>query len=125
MVFCFAVLSMQLVSAQEQPAPNQNPDFMVSRARYMGMADSINSWHSTTPQETYKAIDYLADKKEARDLRRAYRQERARTGGWYNYNNGYRYPAYNNYPYLRNDLWWNILPWALAPGYHWHPYRRW
>src|SRR5262245_22973781 len=91
--------------------PNQNPNYMVSQVKYEAMADSINAWHGTTPQETYKAIDWMADRKEARDQRRAFRRElrltRARYGWYYNdyrYYNGYSsyYPGYSrdyNYSY--------------------------
>jgi hypothetical protein len=82
-------------SAQESLAMNQNPRFDESRSRYMKVADSINGWHSTTLQETYKAIDYMADRAEARMNRQAFRRqlrlERARNGyGWIDpYNPGY------------------------------------
>ena len=39
---------------------DQNPDYMISQVKYLGMADSLNALHGTTPQETYKAIDTLA-----------------------------------------------------------------
>jgi hypothetical protein len=130
-------------TAQNSLASDQNPNYMVSQARYMKMADSINAWHSTTPQETYKAIDYLEDKREARADRKAWRHElrmeRARYGGWYNdgynnYNNGY----YNNYSYPYNsynsgyyynrfggyrnnfgNYFWNTLPLAATAGLWW------
>src|SRR5687767_7841290 len=82
------VVSAFTGTAQNSLAPDQNPNYMVSQARYMKMADSINSWHGTTPQETYKAIDYLEDKRELRATRKAWRRElrmeRARSGNWYN-----------------------------------------
>ncbi len=56
-------------------APDQNPDYMVSQAKYMGMADSLNALHGTTPQETYKAIDWMADRQARRDERRAFRRQ--------------------------------------------------
>ena len=108
----------------------QNPSFMVSQARYMKMADSINSWHGTTLQETYKAIDYLEDKRELRANRRAWRRElrmeRARNSGWYNgYYNDYNYYPYNNY-YNRswggnrwNNYAWSALPLAASIGWWW------
>jgi hypothetical protein len=83
--------------AQESLALNQNPRFEESRSRYMMMADSINGLHSTTLQETYKAIDYMADRAEARMNRQAFRRElrleRARNGyGWVDP----YYPVYGN-----------------------------
>jgi hypothetical protein len=124
-------------TAQTSLAPDQNPNYMVSQARYMKMADSVNSWHSTTPQETYKAIDYLEDKREARANRKAWRRElrmeRARNSGWYNngYYNDYYYPYNNNYnrgsyysrPWGYRNNWnnylWNSLPLAATVGLWW------
>ena len=83
----------QSATAQATLAAGQNPRYEQSREKYMKTADSINSWHSTTSQETYKAIDYLADKAEAREQRRAFRRElrleRARYG--YGWNDDYGY----------------------------------
>src|SRR4051812_48181998 len=80
-------------SMSQTTVEDQNPNYMISQAKYTAMADSINSWHSTTPQETYKAIDWLADRREARDQRRAFRRElrleRARYGWSYNDYNDY------------------------------------
>ncbi|MEI9808408.1 MAG: hypothetical protein WDO16_11365 [Bacteroidota bacterium] len=65
------------VSGQSQPAlaPDQNPNFAVSRDKYMKIADSLNAWHRTTLQENYKAIDWLVDRKEARADRREFRRQ--------------------------------------------------
>lgn len=82
--------------AQTELAPDQNPNFAVSRDKYMKIADSLNEWHSTTIQDRYKAIDWLADRKEARDQRQAFhrrlRLERA---------SGYGYPYYSDSYYHR------------------------
>ena len=125
-------------NAQTALVADQNPNYMASQARYMKMADSINSWHSTTPQETYKAIDYLEDKREMRatrkEWRRELRMERARNSGWYynggyngysypynNYNSGYYYGNGNGYGYRRNwnNSLWNAVPLAATLGYWW------
>ena len=88
-------------------APDQNPNFAVSRNKYMKIADSLNTWHSTTLQENYKAIDWLADRKEARADRREFRQqlrlERARWGNDYYYDNYDYYPSYRNRGGYYND----------------------
>jgi hypothetical protein len=110
--------------AQTDLAHDQNPNYAVSRSKYMQIADSLNEWHSTTQHNIYKAIDWLADRKEARadrrEFRRQLRMERARwdydyyNGGYYsgnyyyrNSNNRYRY---NNYNYRRNRS-FGISPW--------------
>jgi hypothetical protein len=88
-------------------APDQNPNFAISRDKYMKMADSLNAWHSTTLQENYKAIDWLADREEARadrrEFRRQLRLERARWGNDYYYDNNYDYyPSYRGQYYNNN-----------------------
>ncbi|WP_205508169.1 hypothetical protein [Longitalea arenae] len=122
LLLSLAILIATWGMSQTTLAPDQNPDYMVSQAKYVSMADSINSWHGTTPQETYKAIDWMADRQAAREQRRAFRRElrmeRARNGyGWYYNEYGYNYPGYSRgygyyYPvYSRNY------------GYYYHPYR--
>jgi hypothetical protein len=83
--------------AQTTLAPDQNPNFAVSRDKYMKIADSLNAWHSTTLQENYKAIDWLEDRREARADRREFRQQlRMERARW---DNDYYYDNYNDYPY--------------------------
>lgn len=110
---CFAQLDL---------APNQNPNYAVSRSKYMKMADSLNEWHSTTQQQNYKAIDWLADRREARADRREFRQqlrlERARNMGYpyyySNYHGNYQRRYYHNYrenrfhvsPWYGLNFWW-------------------
>ena len=98
-------------------APDQNPDYMVSQAKYVSMADSLTSTHGETIQETYKAIDWMADRQQRRDDRRAFRRqlrlERARYGWYYNdYNSYYNsyYPTYSYYPRYSGNYWYNNQP---------------
>jgi hypothetical protein len=92
-------------AGRSQTVPDQNPNYLISEAKYANMADSLNSLHGTTPQETYKAIDWMADRQEAREQRRAFRRqlrmERARYGWYYNDYSSYSYPGYygGNYNY--------------------------
>lgn len=86
----------------------------------MKIADSLNSWHSTTLQEQYRAIDWLADRQAARTNRRNFhrqlRLERARYSGYWDRPSYYYYPhsSYHyNYrqPYRGNswrgfNFWW-------------------
>lgn len=129
-----SLLSINSASAQSLASADQNPNYEVSRAKYMKMADSLTAWHSTTFQETYKAIDYLEDKRIAREERRDFRRQlrliRARNSGrWFNdgyYNpyNSYRFSPYrnrfNNGFYRHsprfNSLYWNTLPSILTWG---------
>ncbi len=97
--------------AQTTLAPDQNPNYAISRDKYMGMADSLNRWHGTTLQNTYEAYDFMAAREKARrdrsELRRMLRLERARWSDYdYRYD-GYYNPYYNNYnhyyPYNSNQ----------------------
>jgi hypothetical protein len=122
------MLLSNVAFAQTVLAPDQNPGYAVSRAKYMQLADSTTDWQSTTQHEMYKAIDWLADRAEARadrrEFRRQLRMERAR---WIDYNSGYYLPGnyynrnhqsynrYNNwrrnrsvgfYPSLGLNFWW-------------------
>lgn len=129
------VLAAGIAMAQTGLAPDQNPNFAVSRAKYMGIADSVNTFQGTTDQQTYKAIDFLADRAEAKANRRAFRQqlrlERARNGYYNDYNNGWYYPSvnfgynrgrwnnYNNFysPYRYNRR--SNFNWGLNFGWGW------
>ncbi|MDF2190956.1 hypothetical protein [Paraflavitalea sp. CAU 1676] len=106
------VLAAVFASSAQTSAPDQNPSFMVSQARYMNMADSVNSWHSTTLQETYKAIDYYEDKLALRASRKAWkrelRMEKARNGG-NGYDNGYNTYGNGYYPSSNGTGWGNYL----------------
>jgi len=120
--------SVALVSYSQDLAPDQNPNYAESRAKYMQMADSLTAYQSTTIQDTYKAIDYLADKAEAREERKAFRNqlrmERAKRNYSYYYGRGYynqrwqspyyynRYRPYNNHYYRDYGP---VIPW-LIPG---------
>jgi hypothetical protein len=128
LAMCIATWSMSQTNLVE----DQNPNYFISQAKYTSMADSLNSLHGTTPQETYKAIDWVADRQEARDQRRAFRRElrmeRAKNGWYYNdysyyyprYSDNYyyrRYHPYHNYRpgYNRNYSGWNRNYWNLVP----------
>ena len=135
LAMCIATWSMSQTNLVE----DQNPNYFISQAKYTSMADSLNSLHGTTPQETYKAIDWMADRQEARDQRRAFRRElrmeRAKNGWYYNdysyyyprYSDNYyyrRYQPYHNYRpgYSRNYSgynrnYWNLVPLAVTAGW--------
>jgi hypothetical protein len=112
-------------SMSQELAADQNPNYMVSQAKYAEMADSLNSLHGTTPQETYKAIDWLADRREAREQRRAFRRElrmeRAKNGWYYN-DYSYYYPRYSgNYYYSNYHPYHNYHPgWGLSRNNYWN-----
>lgn len=140
--FFFSALILSSVQLSAQEVQDQNPNYAVSRDRYMKISDSLIAWHSTTFQETYKAIDYLEDKRQERLDRKAFRRElrleRARNGyNWYNGNYWYPgsfnsyYPAYGRGYYgggyynrgnmvrRYNNVYWNSWPLAFTLGYLW------
>lgn len=115
LLLMFATVFTAVSALAQDLAKDQNSNYTVSRNKYMKTSDSINRWHSTTSQETYKAIDYMADKAEAREARKQFRRdirmERARNGyyygnnwGWPNYSPYYRYNRYYNGAYYN---YWN------------------
>lgn len=113
--------------AQQTPqlAPDQNPNYMVSQAKYTGQKDSLLAYSNTTVQQTYKAYDWREAREERRAERRAYRRQYGYNDGLYvspyvNYGwNSYRY-SYNPYGYynrysglfsrpfigFRSGYWW-------------------
>ena len=100
----FSFVVQTTASAQTSLAPDQNPAFAVSRDKYLRLADSMNAWHGTTFQQTYKAFDWYENKMERKEQRRQFRRE-IRSERARNYNNYYSYPGYQRYrghnPYYR------------------------
>ena len=112
---CMALLALYSANSFAQTIEaDQNPNYVVSKAKYMQLADSINQYHATTLQNTYKAYDWYQAKQERRNdritFRRQLRMQRAKNNlqfnnGWYhNWNNGfYPYTQFNSplYPFFR------------------------
>ncbi|MFT3826283.1 MAG: hypothetical protein QM731_20335 [Chitinophagaceae bacterium] len=122
---CLLAVVLLYATVATAQNPDQNPNYRISQDRYMAMADSVTAWHGTTPQETYHAIDYLANKQEARDARKAFRRELRleRARGWYNVNDYYPTNSYGGYnygyysPYSNwSTYFWNTLPLAVTLG---------
>ena len=98
-------------SWSQELQPDQNPQYAISRSKYMNLSDSINQWHSTTSHQTYKAYDWYEAREERRADRRMFnrqlRLERARYGNYYQpyYRRGYYNRGYYNH-YYRNPFQW-------------------
>ena len=103
----FTLISVALVAftfaTHAQPlVANQNPRYLESQNKYMHQSDSLLVTQGTTAQQTYKAIDYLQDR---RDRKRELRLARASApryyanDGWFNngYNGYYNFNGYNGY----------------------------
>lgn len=58
-IFLGTVAALLLIaSVQAQDNADQNPNFVVSRTKYMAQRDSLVSNQGTTLQQTYKAYDW-------------------------------------------------------------------
>ncbi len=106
------ILSAFMLKAQETAlAPDQNPNFKMSLAKYQSSQESLQGTMNTTVQDTYKAYDWYQAKLERRQQRISFRQERALARIRYrndyqgNWDYGYRY---NNYysPFSYRHGWW-------------------
>lgn len=91
LLICFTL------TAQSNLAPDQNPDFASSRDKYMKIADSVNQWHGTTIQQTYKAFDWYEHKQELRNDRLQFRRQLRLQ------RNYYYYRPYSNRSYYQNN----------------------
>ncbi|MGG5505744.1 MULTISPECIES: hypothetical protein [unclassified Myroides] len=92
---------------------DQNPNYHVSKEKYMMNKDSLTATLSETVHNTYKAYDWYEAKQERKALKRQYRHEermaRAKYGRSYYSDYGYDYNyGYNNY--YRNYSNWNWMP---------------
>lgn len=57
-------------------APNQNPNYQRSLAKYDSIYTQFTKQQGTTLQDTYEAIDPMEHKRKMRELRREYRAQR-------------------------------------------------
>ena len=120
LLYTFGIVASLSTSAfaQTELVADQNPNFQKSQDKYTKIADSVNKWHSTTLQETYKAIDYLEDKRIAKEKRQAFRRElklaRAMRGDRYYYYSPYQ----SNQPYYRYRSYYN--PYRNRYGFNNH-----
>ena len=120
MLLILSTVFTAFISEAQSPGNDQNPNFAASRDKYMKLSDSVNAGQSTTAQQTYKAIDYMADKQEARDARKQFRRdlrmERARDNYLYN-GMSYRYPrnyrpyyyGHPNFQRFNNPVMWGTV----------------
>jgi len=94
-----------IVNAQQTALlPDQNPRYMESQRKYAMGADSLNSLHGTTIQNTYKAYDWYEAKLERRRQNREWRHQE-RMNGYYDYT-----PSWG--------LYGNYYP-SVSLGYSW------
>lgn len=104
-LLCFTTTSALFA----QLLPDQNPNYEISRTRYMAAKDSLLGTQLTTVQNTYKAYDWMQLRQERKDIRFENRQQRrlnrSQYVGYYEYENSYPYDSYNNN--YRNGYYYN------------------
>jgi hypothetical protein len=84
-----------IVSAQQTTLlVDQNPRYRESQFKYSQGADSLNSLHGTTIQDTYKAYDWYEAKLERRQQNREWRHQE-RMNGYFDYTPSWG--LYDNY----------------------------
>ena len=79
-------------NAQEL-APDQNPNYTVSLAKYTADMVTLQTTNNTTVQDTYEAYDWSIAKAERKAERRNFRRERILFN---NYNNGWNNNKWSN-----------------------------
>jgi hypothetical protein len=94
------------IASAQSPDPDQNPNYAVSRDKYMKLADSVNQWHSTTIQQTYKAYDWYDARMERREKDRQFRRDLRLLR-----NSNYYRPYYNYRPY--HHPYRSYAPWGF------------
>ncbi|TCZ66420.1 hypothetical protein [Flaviaesturariibacter aridisoli] len=101
------------LAAAAQTVPDQNPSYAVSRDKYLKVADSVNRWHSTTAQNTYKAYDWYEAREERRQARRQNRYDVRLARAQRNYRNWDYNPYYNDSYYYnpRSSRRWQSRWW--------------
>ncbi|HAN37334.1 MAG TPA: hypothetical protein DCQ29_00405 [Chitinophagaceae bacterium] len=101
-------LFMFQANAQNGLVADQNPNYMVSQAKYTKMADSLTANMGTTVHNTYKAFDWYEAREERRTERRNQRNQRrlmrAQNMGWNQWDNGWNNPWNNRW---NNNWGWN------------------
>jgi hypothetical protein len=96
----FGSLYSGIVNAQQiSLAADQNPRYQESQRKYIRIADTLNSLHGTTIQNTYKAYDWYEAKLERRRQNREWRHEERLNGGYYDYTPSWGFYGNYSYPY--------------------------
>lgn len=70
------VVSLGLTVQAQELLPDQNPNFQISKNKYMQHKDSLGMYMNTTVQNTYKAYDWYEARQERRQIRFDNRMQR-------------------------------------------------
>jgi hypothetical protein len=104
------VLSLGLSAQAQELLPDQNPNYLISKNKYMQQKDSLGMYMNTTIQNTYKAHDWYEARQERRQVRFDNRMQRR------------LWSAQNTY--WINDGWgWNNNRWNGVNDWRWR--NRW
>jgi hypothetical protein len=104
---------------QSTLSPDQNPRYKESERKYARVADTLNSEHGTTIQNTYKAYDWYEARQERRQQNREWRQSNSYydyTPSW-NLYGGYSYPYIFNRNYGYGNRWGGRSHWGVGFGW--------
>lgn len=106
-----AALAPAAPAAAQTLLPDQNPNYAVSRDKYMRLADSLTRLHGTTQHDTYAAPDWYEQKLQRRDDRREFRRQLRLERARYDWDDvpyyGHRsYPYHHYRPYRHFNPWW-------------------
>jgi len=120
LLFLFIATAALAASAQDL-APDQNPNYKVSLAKYTASHDNLQSTLNTTVQSTYKAYDWRTAKNERKAERITYRRERSLFNNYnYAYSNGYYNNGYNSYYNDRYNRYRSPYQYRYYNGRRWH-----
>lgn len=85
------------VNAQTVTLPDQNPNYLQSQNKYMGVKDSLLVYSNTTIDQSYKAYDFYQARLERRQQRRDRRYNIRMTRAENSYYPSYNYGGYNSW----------------------------
>ncbi len=100
-------------TVKAQLLPDQNPNYNLSRAKYVAN-NQLQSNMNSTVQDTYKAYDWRTAKEERKLERQNYRRQSRLynnynyTSPYYNFDYGNGYYQGNSIPYRQNRIHGNL-----------------
>jgi ribosome-associated translation inhibitor RaiA len=116
LLFCCTIMlfsTAQQTLTEPTLVPDQNPNFMISQAKYLAIRDSLLLTMNTTSQQTYKAFDWYEAKMERRNTRFENRMQRRLNNNRWNNNWGWNNGWNNNWGWNNgwNNNWNNGWGW--------------
>jgi hypothetical protein len=75
LLFIVSAFTFLHIKAQEQLAPDQNPNYKVSMTKYQSCQEKLLEGMGTTAQNTYKAYDWFEAKQQKKQDRLDFRRK--------------------------------------------------